>query len=271
MSRLVNHFKRYRFVLSELVKKGITLRYRRSYLGMLWTLLEPLLNMIVLYYVFGSLLGRTNAGYGGLHFMVYILVGRLVFTCFNQSTKECTKAMRLNASLIKKVHIPKYLFPLSYILIDFILFLISLIVLGVVCAILIIMGSQPMVTFGVFQMIIPMINLFLLNIGAGLILSTIGVFFRDMEYLWGVFMNLVFYACAIFYSIDKIVKNAPFVAKLMSLNPLYCIITNFRECLQPAGVISWSYVLYSFLFSVVAIIVGVIVFRKNQDKFILYV
>lgn len=270
MSKLINHFKRYRFVLSELVKKGITLRYRRSYLGVLWSLLEPLLNMIVLYYIFGSLLGRSSDGYGGLHFMVYILVGRLVYTCFNQSTKECTKSMRLNAALIKKVHIPKYLFPLSYILVNYILFLISLIVLGIVSAVLIATGNQPMFSWGIFQMIIPMMNLLLLNIGAGLILSTIGVYFRDMEYLWNVFMTLIFYACAIFYSMDKIYKNAPTVARIMQLNPLYCIITNFRECLQPAGVMSWSYVLYSFLFALGAIIIGAIIFRKNQDKFILH-
>lgn len=271
MGRLIDHFKRYRFVLSELVKKGIRLRYRRSYLGVFWSLLEPLLNMIVLYYVFGSLLGRDNSGYGGLHFMVYILAGRLIYTFFNQSTKECTKAMRLNAALIKKVHIPKYLFPLSYIIFNFILFLISLIVLGAVSAVLILMGGQPMFSWGIFQMFIPMINLFLLTLGAGLILSTIGVFFRDMEYLWNVFMTLVFYASAIFYSIEKIQNNAPTVAKIMQLNPLYCIITNFRECLQPAGVMSWSYVAYSFVFSIVAIGIGIWMFRKNQDKFILYV
>ncbi|MGN0174198.1 MAG: ABC transporter permease [Acutalibacteraceae bacterium] len=271
MHRLIDHFKRYRFVLSELVKKGIKLRYRRSYLGVLWTMLEPLLNMIVLYYVFGSLLGRDNTGYGGLHFMVYILSGRLIYTCFNQSTKECTRAIRMNSSLIKKVHIPKYLFPLSYIIFNYILFAISLIVLGLVSGILIAMGGQPMFSLGIFQIIVPMINLFLLSLGAGLILSTIGVFFRDMEYLWNVFMTLVFYASAIFYSIEKIQVNAPVVAKIMQLNPLFCIITNFRECLQPAGVMSWSYVLYSFLFSIVAIIFGAWVFRKNQDKFILYV
>ena len=117
-----------------------------------------------------------------------------------------------------------------------------------------------------------MINLFLLTLGAGLFLSTVGVFFRDMEYLWNVFMMLVFYASAIFYSINKIIANGhELVARIMQLNPLYCIITNFRECLQPAGVMSWSYVFYSLGFSIVAIFVGSLVFKKNQHKFILYI
>lgn len=271
MGRLIEHFKRYRFVLTELVKKGIKLRYRRSYLGVIWSLLEPLLNMIVLYFVFGSLLGRTSDGYGGLHFMLYILSGRLMYSFFNQSTKECTKSISRNAGLIKKVHIPKYLFPLSNIIFNFIMFLISLIVLIAMSTVLIGIGAQPMFSWGIFQVFIPMINLFLLTLGAGLILATIGVFFRDMEYIWSVFMTLVFYSCAIFYSIDKIIRNAPTIATIMQLNPLYCIITNFRECLQPAGVMSWSYVVYSLVFSLVAIAIGSWIFRKNQDKFILHV
>lgn len=269
MVKLINHFKRYRFVLSELVKKGITLRYRRSYLGVFWTMLEPLLNMFVLYFVFGFLYHKGGAdGYGGLNFMVYILSGRLVYTYFNQSTKECTRVIRTNSALIKKVHIPKYLFPLSNLFYNYLLFLISLIVLAIVTTVLILMGQQPMVTWGVFQIFIPMINLFLLSLGAAFILATIGVFFRDMEYLWNVFMTLVFYGCAIFYSMDKIGGT---VAKILSINPLYCIITNFRECLQPSGTLTWGYVAYSFAFSVVAIIIGTFMFKKNQDKFILHV
>ena len=272
MNRLINHFKRYRFVLSELVKKGIKLRYRRSYLGVIWSLLEPLLNMIVLYFVFGSLLGKSSDGYGGIHFMLYILSGRLIYTCFSQTTKDCTKIIKKNAALIKKVHIPKYLFPLSSIFFNYFLFLISLIVFVLMSVILIAFGLQtPFKILGIIQMIIPLINLFLLNLGASLILATIGVFFRDIEYLWNVFTTLIFYACAIFYSIDKIVKNAPGVANLMQLNPLYCIIFNFRECMQPAGVMSWSYVLYSFVFSMVAILIGGLLFKKNQDKFIMYI
>ena len=273
MNKLIKHYGRYRFVLSELVKKGIKLRYRRSYLGVFWSFLEPLLNMFVLYFVFGSLLGRSNSDYGGLHFMIYILGGRLIYTFFNQSTKECTRSIRQNSALIKKVHIPKYLFPLSNILFNFVLFLISLLVLAVVYLILVAMGpeTQALPTWNILLMFVPIINLFLLTLGAGLILSTIGVFFKDMEYLWNVFMTLVFYACAIFYSIEKIVKNAPVVAKIMQLNPLYCIITNFRECLQPVPAFNWYYVLYSFCFSIVAILFGIWIFRKNQDKFILHV
>ena len=270
MEKLVQHVNRYKFVLSELVKKGIKLRYRRSYLGIFWSMLEPLLNMIVLYFVFGALLGRSNNDYGGLHFMIYILSGRLIYTCFNQSTKECTRIIRKNAALIKKVYIPKYLFPLSDLMFNFFLFLVSLLVLVLVSVVLMICGVQPMFNLFTLQFIIPLINLFLLTLGVSLIVATIGVFFKDIDYLWNVFMTLVFYASAIFYPISKIEKNAPVVAKIMQLNPLYCTITNFRECLQ-GGRMSYSYVLYTFVFSVICIVIGALLFKKYQDKFVLYV
>lgn len=276
MSKLIDHFKRYRFVLSELVKKGIVLRYRRSYLGVFWSLLEPLLTSIVLYYVFSALFHRGGDNeletYSGLTFMVYILVGRLVYTFFNQSTKECTRVIRQNSALIKKVHIPKYLFPLSNIIFNYILFLISLIVLAIVGGALIIFGNQPMFSWRIIQIALPLFNLVLITFGMGLILSTIGVFFRDMEYLWNVFMMLMFYACAIFYPISKI-ENGDYtwVATIMKLNPLYCIITNCRECLTASGIMSYSYVLYSFVCGIVLIAFGAFIFRKNEDKFILHV
>lgn len=276
MSRLIEHFKRYRFVLSELVKKGIVLRYRRSYLGVFWSLLEPLLTSIVLYYVFSALFHRGGANeletYNGLTFMVYILAGRLIYSFFNQSTKECTRIIRQNAALIKKVHIPKYLFPLSNIIYNYILFLISLIVLAIIGGALIIFGNQPMFSWRIIQIVFPLINLVLVTFGMGLILSTIGVFFRDMEYLWSVFMQLMFYACAVFYPISRIEEgNYAWVASVMKLNPIYCIITNVRECLNASGIISYSYVLYSFICGLVTIAFGAYIFRKNEDKFILHV
>ena len=242
MSRLINHFNRYKFVLSELVKKGIVLRYRRSYLGVFWSLLEPLLTSIVLYFVFSAVLGRGGTPehqlmtYGQLTFMVYILSGRLLYSFYNQTTKECTRVIRINASLIKKVHIPKYLFPLSHMIFNYILFLISLIVLIVVGGALMIFSNQPLPTARILLSIIPLTNLILFAWGSSLILATLGTFFRDLEYLWNVFMTLMFYACAIFYPINKIqTSNYPWVAYIMKANPLYCIITNFRQCIAGNG------------------------------------
>ena len=137
MKKYVDNFMQYRFLLSELVKKGIKLKYRRSYLGMIWSMLEPLLTMIVLTIVFGTLYGNTDRT-----FPVYILTGRLLYSFFSQSTKAALKSIRQNSAMIKKVYVPKYLYPLSSVLFNYVIFLISLIVLAIVSVVL---GVKPTV------------------------------------------------------------------------------------------------------------------------------
>ncbi len=251
-----DRFLQNRFILSELVKKGIRLKYRRSYLGILWSLLEPLLTMIVLTIVFGTLMGEKTKD-----FPVYILSGRLLYGFFSQSTTAALKSIRVNSSIIKKVYVPKLLYPLSSILFNFIIFLISLIVLALVSLML---GVFP--TVYLLQAVVSLFVLLLLSLGCGLILSTVGVFFRDMEYLWNVGLMIIMYTCAIFYRAEKLLNsNWSFVLKL---NPLFCVIDNFRSAIfgEPMNM---HYLLYSTGFSIVAILIGIFAFKKNEDKFIL--
>ena len=108
MKKYIDNFRQYQFLLSELVKKGIKLKYRRSYLGIVWSILEPLLSMIVLTIVFGTLYGNKDRT-----FPVYILTGRLLYSFYSQATKAALKSIRANSGMIKKVYVPKYLYPLS--------------------------------------------------------------------------------------------------------------------------------------------------------------
>ena len=245
-----------RFILSELIKKGIRLKYRRSYLGILWSLLEPLLTMIVLTIVFGTLMGEHDRS-----FPVYILSGRLLYGFFSQSTTAALKSIRANSSIIKKVYVPKMLYPLSSILFNFIIFMISLIVLALVSVVL---GVYP--TFYLIQVVASLIVLLLLSLGCGLILSTIGVFFRDMEYLWTVALMLIMYTCAIFYRANRLLTSKwGFVLKA---NPLFCVIQTFRSAIF-GEMMNMKYLLYALGFSIISIIIGVVAFKKNEDKFIL--
>ncbi|MBP3719678.1 MAG: ABC transporter permease [Eubacterium sp.] len=245
-----------RFILSELIKKGIRLKYRRSYLGILWSLLEPLLTMIVLTIVFGTLMGEHDRS-----FPVYILSGRLLYGFFSQSTTAALKSIRANSSIIKKVYVPKMLYPLSSILFNFIIFMISLIVLAFVSVVL---GVYP--TFYLIQVVVSLIVLLLLSLGCGLILSTIGVFFRDMEYLWTVALMLIMYTCAIFYRANRLLTSKwGFVLKA---NPLFCVIQTFRSAIF-GEMMNMKYLLYALGFSIISIIIGVVAFKKNEDKFIL--
>ena len=258
MKKYVDNFMQYRFLLSELVKKGIKLKYRRSYLGMIWSMLEPLLTMIVLTIVFGTLYGNTDRT-----FPVYILTGRLLYSFFSQSTKAALKSIRQNSAMIKKVYVPKYLYPLSSVLFNYVIFLISLIVLAMVSVIL---GVKP--TFYLLQAPIALILILIMSYGCGMILATIGVFFRDMEYLWSVALMLVMYTCAIFYYPEKLLKSG--WAWILKFNPLYCTIQIFRSAVFGEPMYA-PYVIYAAAFSVVITIIGLVCFKKKQDNFILYI
>lgn len=258
MKKYVENFMQYQFLLSELVKKGIKLKYRRSYLGIVWSLLEPLLTMIVLTIVFGTLYGNTDRT-----FPVYILTGRLLYSFFSQSTKAALKSIRQNSAMIKKVYVPKYLYPLSSVLFNYVIFLISLVVLALVSVIL---GVKP--TWYLLQAPVALILILLIAYGCGMILATIGVFFRDMEYLWSVGLMLVMYTCAIFYYPSKLLKSG--WAWILKYNPLYCVIDIFRSAIfgQPMNM---HYVAYAAAFAIVSMAVGLLCFKKKQDDFILYI
>lgn len=243
-------------MLEQLVKKEIKLKYRNSVLGLFWTLLEPLLTTIVLTIVFSGMFHR-----GTQCFPVYILSGRLLYTFFSNSTKAATKSIRKNASMIKKVYVPKYIYPVASILANYIMFLISLIVLVIVA---IIFKVYP--TKYLFGAIIPLSLVLVSALGVGLILATLSVFFRDLEYLWGVALMLIMYTCAIFYDSQNLVKQGK--EWVLKINPLYAVIDNFRNAIF--GIPMDPYFLtFSVIFSFSSFVIGLFIFYKKQDKFIL--
>jgi len=258
MKEMIKEAGRYKNLFVELVRKGIKLKYRRSYLGVIWSMIEPLLTMIVLTIVFGTLLGHS-----GKEFPVYILAGRLIYTLFSQSTTTALRSIRQNEGMIKKVYVPKALYPLSGIVFNYILFIISLVVLMGVALVLKIYPTPK-----IFMAFIPLFVLFVMCVGVGLILSTVGVFFRDVEYLWNVGLMLVMYTCAIFYYPDKILSSD--VSWILKYNPLFCVISNFRSCVFGEWMDTWM-LGYSAIFAIVSVIVGAVIFEKNQDKFILHI
>lgn len=258
MKKYIDNLIQYKFLLSELVKKGIKLKYRRSYLGIVWSLLEPLLTMIVLTIVFGTLYGNTDKT-----FPVYILTGRLIYSYYSTATKSALKSIRANSAMIKKVYVPKYLYPLSTVIFNYIIFLISLIVLA---AVSIVLGIKP--TIYLLQAPIALILVLILSYGCSMILATIGVFFRDMEYLWSVLLMIIMYTCAIFYYPEKLLKSGWFW--ILKYNPLYGIIKIFRDSVFGKP-INMHYLMYTTAFSLLCLVIGLVCFKKKQDDFILHI
>ena len=253
----IKELLQYKNLFFELVRKGIKLKYRRSYLGVIWSMIEPLLTMIVLTIVFGTLLGHHEKT-----FPVYILSGRLIYSLFSQSTTTALKSIRQNEGLIKKVYVPKMLYPMSGVVFNYILFVISLVVLAGVSLVL---GVYP--TVKVLLVVVPLGVLFVMSLGIGLILSTLGTFFRDLEYLWNVALMLVMYASAIFYYPDAILKSDS--SWILKFNPLFCVISNFRSCVFGENMDIWM-LGYSIVFAIVSVVVGYVIFDKNKNKFILH-
>lgn len=254
MGRIIDNFKKYQFLLYELVKKEIKLKYRRSYLGILWTLIEPLLTTLILTLVFRSMLGK-----GGQNYPIYILSGRLLYTYFSNATKSAMKSIRTNSAMIKKVYVPKYIYPLSSVLSGYVTFVISLLVL---IGMMGVFKVTP--TFYLIEAIVPLALILVMTLGVGMILSTLAVFFRDLEYLWGVALMLVMYTCAIFYHVEDMKE----FKWLVELNPLYSIILNFRNAIFGVPFDQFA-LIYSTIFSFGALLIGILLFYKQQDKFIL--
>lgn len=261
MKRLIANFNKYRHLLYELVKKDIKLKYRNSVLGLFWTLLEPLLTMIVLTIVFEKLRGISSKKYD---FSVYVLTGRLLYSYFSSGTKLALKSIRKNAHMIRKVYVPKYIYPVSSAISSYIIFLLSLIVLVAVAAV-----KHVKITMYLLQAFIPLITIFVMVMGIGLMLAVLDVFFRDMEYIWNVVVMLIMYLSAIFYDADQMLGDAKY-GFLVRYNPLYAVIANFRNSVFGYP-LDMHYFLYSAIFSVVVLVIGAVLFYRKQDKFVLYI
>lgn len=266
MKKYITNFMKYKFLLTELVKKDIKLKYRRSKLGILWTLLEPILTTIVLTLVFGTI--RSKGG-DDPTFPVYILTGRLLFQFFSQSTKAAARSIRSHHSMMRKVYVPKYMYPLGSVLSNFVTFLISLIVLVGACII-----YKINITANIVLAIVPLVTLFLMTFGTGMILATAQVFFRDVEYLWGVVTTLIMYCSGIFYKLEDLAGVGAKAGKgilqmVLHWNPVYATIYNFRCTVYYGQPLDAWYTFYGMAVAVVTITVGVWLFCKKQDEFIL--
>ena len=166
--------------------------------------------------------------------------------------------------MIKKVYVPKYIYVVSSVVSNFLIFLISLIVL---VGVGIVLKVEP--TMYLVQAWIPLAILFVMSLGVSLILATLSVFFRDVEYIWGVACMLVMYASAIFYQPDRVINTGN--GWIFGVNPVYMCISNFREAVLYGTPLDAHYCITSAVISVVLLIVGILFFNKKQDEFILYV
>jgi len=243
------------YLLSVLVKRDIKKKYKGSMLGIFWSLLNPLLHMIVLTMVFSMLFIRKID-----NFPLYIISGRLIFGFFSQSTTAAMNSIIQSAKLIKKVYISKYVIVLARILSAFVIFVISLADLFLVVLI-----TKAPVTLNFLWALVYLALLLIFVTGAGLILATIATFFRDMTHLYSVVTLIIMYMSAIFYP-PEIVPEQYRIFFL--LNPVYHFIQGFRYAVYYNTVPPASNLIYCVVVAFGFLLAGNYVFGKNQDKFI---
>lgn len=249
--------QKYRFLIRQLVSRDFKTKYKRSILGVFWSFLNPLLTMLVQYFVFSTLFQSDIP-----NFAAYLIIGTVMFNFFSEACGMALTSILSNAGLITKVYMPKYIYPLTRVMSSLVNLLISLIPLVVVCLVTGVQFKKSAVLALFFLMCLVIFSL-----GLGLLLSSSMVFFRDTQFLWGVFNMMWMYATPIFYPETILPDNFKFV---LQINPLYYFLKNARVCiLDGISPEPFTYV-QCFLIALGMLLVGALVFRKNQDKFVLY-
>lgn len=242
------------FLLEEVVKKDFAAKYKDSVLGILWSVLKPLLIMILLTIIFSTLFGNRIENY-----QVYFLSGKCIYDFFTAATNLAVGTIKRNQNILKSTSAPKYVFVLGCIIAEFINFIITLLILIFVM----IVTNAPFYIFTIPLSIIPVISLVMTTIGIGLILSIICVYYTDIQHLWSVVILMGMYASAIFYPIDIIPE--PY-HQILILNPIFWIIDQFRSLAVYGNVPSYSYMTNSLLLSTIILISGIIFFKTFENK-----
>ena len=216
-------FWKYRYLLQNLISRDFKLKYRRSVLGVAWSVLNPLLTCLVMWAVFGALFNQR--GQGIEDFPLFLIIGQLMFNFFRESTTMAMESVLKNGPLLRKVYIPKYIFPLEKCCFALVNFFFSLVALFIVALL-----TWSHISIGtVLLAIYPLVMLFIFSLGIGLILSTLYVFVRDIMHIWEVFCTLLVYGSAIFYDPRQMESWMQYV---INLNPIYWYITAVRSCVM---------------------------------------
>lgn len=250
-------YTRYSFLIKQLVGRDFKTKYKRSVLGMAWSFLNPLMTMCVQYIVFSTLFRSDIPNYS-----VYLLTGIVFMNFFNEAVSMGMTSITGNASLIKKVYVPKYIYPVTRVASSMVNFLIAMIPLLLVM-LLNGLWPRPALLLLVFD-ILCMLGFVT---GMGLLLTTAMTFFQDTQFLWGVASMMWMYLTPVFYP-ESIIPVK--LLTLYHMNPMYQYITFARICIIDGVSPEPMAYLWCLISSVAVLALGVAVFKKNQDKFVLY-
>lgn len=258
IKNVIKETKKSQFLFEELVKRDFKKKYKRTILGFLWSMLSPLCMLGVLVFVFSHFFGRQIQ-----YYPLYILSGQIVFSYFSEATNTGMVALFNNASIFSKINVPKYLFVLSRNISACINF-------GLTGSIffIFVFSYGIALNWKMILIIYPIICLIIFNYGISLLLSALYIFFKDLQYLYSLFLQLMMYGSAIFYGIDILPSSMQFI---FYLNPLYIYITYIRSVVIYGTLPETTITLLCILYATLAILLGGYVYKKNNYKFIYYI
>lgn len=255
---MIKALKDYRFLLSRLVKRDFIQKYKKTALGIIWSVMNPLCELMILMLVFKNIFGRDTP-----YYTTYVIIGILTYNYYSNATTQGMESLLHNSGIINKIKLPTWLFPLSKNISATMNFLITCVVM-----VLFILLDHITITWKILLLVYPYVLMFFFNLGVSLILSSIYVFFKDTSYLFHIFNRLLYYCCAIFWTVEHFPEKGQ---ALLKFNPIYDFIFYTRTIIIDGQIPGLDIHLIMLAYTVAAVISGMIVFHFNKKKFIFYI
>jgi len=258
IKRIITTLKKRKFTFEVLVSRDFKQKYKGTILGAGWSILSPLLHLLVMRLVFTQFFGRNME-----HYTTYLFAGNLMFSYFREATTGGMSALMDNRGIFTKINVPKYIFLLTKNVSSIINFGLTLLVFF-----LFVWIDGVAFTWKFLLLVYPIMCMMVFNIGMGLILSALYVFFRDVKYLYDVCTQLLMYTCAIFYTVDSF---SPMIQKIFLINPVYCAIKYVRLIILHSSIPSLQFHLLLGFYALAALVIGGWIYKKKNHEFLYYV
>lgn len=266
-SHAKNDFEKDKFILKQLVTKDFKIKYRRSVLGVAWSVLNPLLMMVVMSIVFSTIFGQSrNGSITPEMYPLYLIVGNITFSVMSESTNQALMSIIWASSLLKKVKVHRWVFPVQKVLFSLVNFSFSLVAVA-----LVMLFFRVVPTWHLILLPVCLLLLMCFCMGLGMMLSALAVFFRDVMHLWTVVITAWMYLTPIFWTTDYISQMAHWTQVLVVLNPMYNYLQFMRDIFLFNTVPSALTFGLCVAWAVLALAIGYTVFHKTEHKFILYI
>lgn len=266
-SHAKNDFEKDKYILRQLVTKDFKIKYRRSVLGVAWSVLNPLLMMVVMSIVFSTIFGQSrNGSITPEMYPLYLIVGNITFSVMSESTNQALMSIIAASSLLKKVKVHRWVFPVQKVLFSLVNFAFSLVAVA-----LVMLWFRVLPTWHLILLPVCLLLLMCFCMGLGMMLSALAVFFRDVMHLWTVVITAWMYLTPIFWTTDYINQMAHWIQVLVVVNPMFNYLQFMRDIFLFNTTPSMLTLGLCVFWAVAALVVGYAVFHKTEHKFILYI